>query len=112
MALFQPYIDKARQEKKNLVDTLYKKIQLCKHQCDTYYLCIIFKNSGPHYVIATGQPTKTYPTLTLFAITLENPHFYYTKKNVKNYSQINWINWANKKHTSQILFLNFRKEPT
>ena len=75
-----PYIDKARQEKKALVETLYKKIQLCKHQCDTYYLCIIFKNSGPHYVIATGQPTKTYPSLTLFAITLENPHFYYTKE--------------------------------
>lgn len=80
MALFQPYIDIARQEKKTLVDTLYKQIQLCKHQCNTYYLCIIFKNNGPHYVIATGQPTKTYPTLTLFAITLENPHFYYTKE--------------------------------
>ena len=80
MALFQPYIDKARQEKKALVDTLYKQIQLCKHQCNTYYLCIIFKKSGPHYVIATGQPTKTYPSLTLFAITLENPHFYYTKE--------------------------------
>lgn len=83
MALFQPYIDSTRQEKKALVETLYKQIQLCKHQCDTYYLCVIFKNNGPHYVIATSQPTKTYPSLTLFAITLENPHFYYTKEKLE-----------------------------
>lgn len=83
MALFQPYIDKARQEKKALVNTFYEAIQKNKHQCKTYYLCIIFKNSGPHYVIATNQPTKTYPCLSLFAITLEQPHFYYTKEKLE-----------------------------